>query len=175
MWMFLSSDFAAFHTQLFFLHPLPPFVPRSYLCWWQLLQVPVQPERGVFQRCLRPVPGDDRWQNMTFQSMPLRRAQLQSRVFFFFFFSPPLPIIQNGPDVPVLQFSWMTLLKELQLRKKKTHKLSLDYQGDVDAHSWTKRERRKKTKARKCFGHQSFLRCLPMTFQWMAVFFFLKA
>ncbi len=31
----------------------------SYLCWWQLLQVSVQPKRGVFKRCLRSVPGDD--------------------------------------------------------------------------------------------------------------------
>lgn len=40
-------------------------LPCSHLCWRQLLQVPVQPERGVFQRRVRPVPGDDWWENMT--------------------------------------------------------------------------------------------------------------
>lgn len=31
----------------------------SYLCWWQLLQVCVQPEGRVYERCVCPVPGND--------------------------------------------------------------------------------------------------------------------
>lgn len=34
----------------------------SYLCWWQLLQVCVQPEGRVYERCVCPVPGNDRRQ-----------------------------------------------------------------------------------------------------------------
>lgn len=58
---------------------LPPTC--SHLCWRQLLQVPVQPERGVFQRCVRPVPGDDWWENMTFD--PSAKSLITQPVFFF--------------------------------------------------------------------------------------------
>lgn len=56
----------------------------SHLCWRQLLQVPVQPERGVCQRCVRPVPGDDRWQDMTFD--PLRRLAVTQPVIVLLYF-----------------------------------------------------------------------------------------
>lgn len=69
-WLFLSSL-------------SPPLLRRSHLCWRQLLQVPVQPERGVFQRRVRPVPGDDRWENMTFD--PSGDSLIHSLFFSFLF------------------------------------------------------------------------------------------
>lgn len=59
---------------------LPPTC--SHLCWRQLLQVPVQSERGVFQRCVRPVPGDDWWENMTVD--PSAKNLITQPGFFFF-------------------------------------------------------------------------------------------
>lgn len=58
--------------------------PCSHLCWWQLLQVPVQPERRMLQRCVRPVSGDDWWENMTFD--PFETYYYTTCLWFFLCF-----------------------------------------------------------------------------------------
>lgn len=59
----------------------------SYLCWWQLLQVCVQPEGRVYQRCVCPVPGNDGRQilNHCHNLSPLHEHAIIESMFSQFF------------------------------------------------------------------------------------------
>lgn len=69
----------------------------SHLCWRQLLQVPLQPERGVCPGRVRPVPGNDRRENLTFDP----RGDLTPLLFLW----------RKGPTLHFFFSSWQTLWK----------------------------------------------------------------
>lgn len=102
---------------------------RSHLCWRQLLQVPVQPERGLFQGCVCPVPGDDWWENMTV-------GLLLPNQFFFFF--PPFAFFWFGrrredppPPVALVILSDLVIEQQAKGGTKHNHKISKDEHVEV--------------------------------------------
>lgn len=61
----------------------------SYLCWWQLLQVCVQPEGRVYERCVCAVPGNDRRQILNHcHNLSQRHEHAIIESMFSQFFSP---------------------------------------------------------------------------------------
>lgn len=61
----------------------------SYLCWWQLLQVCVQPEGRVYERCVCAVPGNDRRQILNHcHNLSQRHEHAIIESMFSLFFSP---------------------------------------------------------------------------------------
>lgn len=161
---------------------VPSFSPCSHLCWRKLLQVPVQPERGVFQGRLRPVPGDDWWEDMTLW-LPCRLT-IRSLVFLFseggdvrWHIPPYLNRLCNRASKggrkkreAAAQTEGISLHRKMECSLLFRHELSKIVSGQ-SADTTPKPNTRGRKRESYFFERKMyFLRCLPWNLQWMAIF-----